>query len=152
MKITKLLCLFLLVMLITNSCKKKSTWDTSLHQAAWSGDIEKVKKLIARWANVNAKDWSGDTPLHKAARIGHTNIAELLIKRGAYVNPKGFKDNTPLHNAARGGYEDVSRLLIAYGADPNIQNEDGDTPIALPSLASLVDDLAQSGRGLIIVR
>ena len=30
-------------------------------------------------------------------------------------------------------------------------NEDGDTPIALPSLASLVDDLGQSGRGLIMV-
>ncbi len=73
-----------------------------LHKAADKGNLAKVERLIAKGANVNAKDTKlGATPLHYAAKKGHTAIAELLIAKGANVNAKIKNGLTPLHGAAR---------------------------------------------------
>ena len=42
--------------------------------------------LIAKGADVNAKDEFGYTPLHHAAWNGRTEIDEMLIADGADVN------------------------------------------------------------------
>ena len=63
------------------SCSFSTT--PELHKAIKTGDIEQVKQLIAKGADVNATDNKGETPLHFAAVFGHTAIAELLIIKGA---------------------------------------------------------------------
>ena len=50
--------------------------------AAKSGDIEKVRELLDRGADVNSRDKDGLTPLHAAALAGHTEAAALLRQRG----------------------------------------------------------------------
>ena len=50
-----------------------------LHEAAEWGEIKKVKRLLAKKAEVNARNDSGYTPLHMAARSGSPEIVTLLL-------------------------------------------------------------------------
>ena len=99
--------------------EKDDLWGrTPLHIAAEEGHKEIAELLIAKGADVNAKDSVGFTPLHEAAFYGQNEIAELLIAKGADVNAKD--DNfvgTPLHRAAYYGQKEIAELLIASGAD-----------------------------------
>jgi hypothetical protein len=103
--------------------------DRELLDAASDGDAARVKELLRKGANVNARDESGHTPLHHAAYRGHAEVAELLLERGADVNARDKDGHTPLHWAAAEGYADVARLLLERGADPSIRDRDGRTPL-----------------------
>ena len=77
--------------------------------------------LIAKGADVNAKNEDSWTSLHFAAE-GHKSkkeIAKLLIDKGADVNAKGKYEETPLHQAAFWAKSEIAELLIAKGADVN---------------------------------
>ena len=58
----------------------------SIHEGAYTGNIEVVKQHIAAGTNVNAKSRNGKTPLLSAAIQGNKEIAKLLIAEGSYVN------------------------------------------------------------------
>jgi ankyrin repeat protein len=47
---------------------------TDLHSAARDGDVERVKKLLEKGANPNARTEAGLTPLHEAASWGHVEL------------------------------------------------------------------------------
>jgi ankyrin repeat protein len=89
-----------------------------------AASAEKVKLLIERGADVNAKAKSGYTPLMAAASYGNTlEAARQLVAAGALVNMKG-KDKTPMNaspllHAVVSGEADKVRMLLAQGADPN---------------------------------
>jgi len=53
-----------------------------LHYAAAWGHKEAAELLIAKGANVNAKNDDGETPLDWAIIRKHTEIADLLRKHG----------------------------------------------------------------------
>jgi hypothetical protein len=105
--------------------------DTSIHHAAWDGNIETVKQHLADGTDVNAKMGDGRTPLYSAANQGQKEIVELLIAEGADVNAKDDNGSTPLHGAAVGGSKEVGELLIAKGADVNAKQKGGGTPLDL---------------------
>jgi hypothetical protein len=54
-----------------------------LHKAAPAGNINQVKSLISKGADVNAKDNKCYTSLWYAKDKGHTKLVELLRKHGA---------------------------------------------------------------------
>lgn len=54
-----------------------------LHQAAWHGDLQKLKSLIASGANLDARDSRGRTPLHVATFARQREAITLLAKAGA---------------------------------------------------------------------
>jgi len=56
--------------------------------AAKKGDVEGVKSLIAKGANVNARTNYGATALHFAADRGHLEVVKALVEAGADVNAK----------------------------------------------------------------
>lgn len=92
----------------------------SLHQAAADGDIEQVKSLISKGADINAKDEDGDTALHIAIDHGRQDVVKPLLDKGADINTKTrYGGRTPLHQACLRGQTDTAELLIAKGADVN---------------------------------
>ena len=62
--------------------------ESSIHEAAYNGNIQAVKQHLAAGTDVNAKNGFGSTPLHSATLNGHKEIAKLLIAKGADVNAK----------------------------------------------------------------
>ena len=59
--------------------------DEALHEAAEGGDLYTVKYLVARGADVDARNVDGDTALHDAAYNGHLDVVEFLVGSGASV-------------------------------------------------------------------
>ncbi len=116
---------------------------TPLHCAARYGHKEVAELLIAKGADINAKDTRGRTPtdlainqgrkelakllaskgsdvsLHTAAYIGDLQRVEKFIDGGTNVDAKDQKGQTALHYAAKVGQIAVAKLLIANGADVN---------------------------------
>jgi ankyrin repeat protein len=92
---------------------------TPLHCASsWSNKKEVVELLIAKGADVNAKDDQGyylETPLHKAAFWGNTEIIEFLIAKGADVNAKSSSNSTPLDKTYASGETETANLLRKHG-------------------------------------
>jgi ankyrin repeat protein len=102
----------------------------SLHQAAKDGDLEQVKSLIDKGADINAKDEKGQTPLHFAARHGYREVAKLLIAQGADVNASMTDAPwTPLLDAACTGQTQVVKLLLQHGAKVDAGDALGYTPL-----------------------
>ena len=104
---------------------------TALHWAAFTGQEDVVEFLIAKGADVNAKDERGLTALRRACGKGHQEVVSLLIASGADVNAKYPDGRTPLHRAAEKGYKEVVELLIANGADVDVKTEKGQTAMSL---------------------
>jgi ankyrin repeat protein len=102
---------------------------SELFDAVKRGDTARVKELIEKGVDVNARDKDDWAPLDIAAYNGYASVAELLIKNGADVNARDNKGFTPLHFAAYNGHVDVAELLLKHGADLNAKNNDGWTPL-----------------------
>jgi hypothetical protein len=69
--------------------------NTALHYAAREGNIEIVRLLLDRRANVNMRSSNGLTPLHLALRYGFLDIARLLIDYGANRDIQDDEGKTP---------------------------------------------------------
>ena len=94
--------------------------------AAFTGRLNKVKRLVNAGADVNAEDKYKRTALHNAASMLITNmfkvktenriaIAEVLIENGADINARSDKGLTALGIAAIAGNSDIARLLESKG-------------------------------------
>lgn len=102
-----------------------------LHQAAATGDVTEVARLIADGEDVAAVDDSQFTPLHLASQQGHLGVAKVLVNAGAPVNARDSYGNTPLWRAVfafQGGDPELIRLLLEAGADPDIKNNTDRSP------------------------
>ena len=92
-------------------------------------DASKIKYLIERGADVNAKEEYGNTPLHWASIENHIELAKLLIERGADVNAKRNDGETPLHQASWKNRIETAKLLLERGADLEAKCNRGKTPL-----------------------
>jgi ankyrin repeat protein len=129
---------------------------TPLHAAAYEGHKDVAELLLAKGADVNAKNIIGQTPLDLAAGNDHKDIMDLLMAHKADVNihdaaaggymkivsamiqqnpallsSDDIYGNSPLHCAAARGHIDVSALLLANRADVNAKDKGGSTPLHL---------------------
>ncbi len=59
---------------------------TGLHAATAKGDIEAIKNLAAKGADINARDGHGRTPVMVAAHLQNHKTAKALIDLGANLN------------------------------------------------------------------
>jgi len=103
--------------------------ETPLTKAAAAGELETVRTLIAKGADVQARNKKGDTPLHVACEKGHLAVARYLVEHGAPVDGKGYFEKTPLHVAAGEGHVEVAEFLIAKGAKLESKHQNEMTPL-----------------------
>ena len=123
--------------------------DTALHAAAFSYDTAMARELVARGANIRARNRRGAEPLHAATMGGpgaaHWNPTQQrtvilsLVEAGADPNAKAAGGVTPLHRAVRNRCSAAVEALLSVGADPHLANDSG----------SIASDLAHwtTGRG-----
>lgn len=120
-----------------------------LHEAAATGDLELLEKLLVSGADRSAKDTKhGNTPLHEAAWRGYSRCVKALceLPKGpkeiekSKSKEKGIVHKTfgslhsallgirnsggfsPLHLAAQNGHNQSCREILLAGANPNVQN------------------------------
>ena len=101
----------------------------NLIAAAFKGDINTVRSLLNKGADVNRKNKYGTTALQQAVVMNHKHVVKLLIEKGADVNAKNNEGNTILINAAWSSSKDIIKLLIEKGADVNAKNNRGGTAL-----------------------
>jgi len=87
---------------------------------AESGNLEELKRALAKGLNINTRDENSCTLLHWAAVQGQLDVCEHLVKHGIDINAVNDYGSTALHLSAQKDRLDVARLLIEYGANKNL--------------------------------
>lgn len=95
---------------------KASGFDGSLIESCSKGNLEEVKKLIAKGMDVNQHDYDNRTPLHLAASEGHLELVKFLLSKGANIDSIDRFGNSPLADALRQGKKLVAQHLESLGA------------------------------------
>ncbi|KAI0076177.1 ankyrin, partial [Panus rudis PR-1116 ss-1] len=103
------------------------------HYAASKARVDIGKLLVARGADINARDKANQTPLHRAATTGSTGLINILLhppegSPKTRLNTGDRVGNTPLHLAMESAHAEAACLLIEAGADRTRENIDGQTP------------------------
>jgi ankyrin repeat protein len=107
-----------------------SSLDEAILKAAREGDSTYLQELLAKGANVNARDDYGNTPIIFASEQGHLQSVELLLRAGADVNARtSFNLLSALMLAARHGYLEIVKILHERGGEVEVQNLAGYTPL-----------------------
>jgi ankyrin repeat protein len=118
--------------------------DTALHMAAAANHSRVAEELIAKRADVRARNRRGAEPLHYAVDVGpnspvwspadQTAIIAMLVRAGADPNARDKSGVSPLHRAVRNRCAAAVSALIKGGADPCVPNKSGSTPMLLATL------------------
>jgi ankyrin repeat protein len=90
--------------------------NTPLILAATKKNIQIIKILIDKNANVNYQNIGGATALHVASRNGNIDIARLLLSANADVNIKDAYGYTPILRAIMNSDIEMFLMLIEFGA------------------------------------
>ncbi|HEY0878695.1 MAG TPA: ankyrin repeat domain-containing protein [Zeimonas sp.] len=96
--------------------------ETAAMLAALQGNLEIVRLLVDKGAEVNRPGW---TPLHYAAVSGNVDLLRYLLERNAYIDAQSPNRSTPLMMSARHDRVDAARMLVEAGADPTPHNDAG---------------------------
>ncbi len=123
--------------------------DDQLHKAAHVGDLAKVKTMLAKGVDPDARDSYGGTALHAAMFQNNMEVVALLLANKFSPNAQGPRNGyTPLHDAVWANNVPAAKLLLASGAKLDIKGKDGMTPLEKAvaenktSMAQLLKDAA----------
>jgi quinoprotein dehydrogenase-associated probable ABC transporter substrate-binding protein len=113
-----------------------------LSNAVVADDLDRVKFLVSKGADVNKVDAQGWTPLQSAARQRHDHMAKLLLELGADPN---LGTPTPLVAALMRDHVPTVKVLVEKGADIEKPGQDGFKPLPL----AIAEDKYESAKALI---
>lgn len=112
--------------------------DPPLHQAAYLGNLEVVRKLLDEGVSPNLGNHFGDTALHSALRGAHYDVAGFLLSRGADVNQPDRLGTRGAETFSRSrGYVQI-QWLLDHGLDRSFRFFNGENELFR---AAQVDDV-----------
>jgi glutaminase len=79
--------------------------------AAYQGDLNEIRRLVARGVDLNEKDYDGRTCLHLAAAEGRMDVVKFLLAKNVYLTPNDRWQHTPIDEAKRSGHTEMVSLL-----------------------------------------
>ncbi|HQF54674.1 MAG TPA: ankyrin repeat domain-containing protein [Fibrobacteria bacterium] len=103
----------------------KQGGQTALHMAAMNGKVDIISVLIARGAQVDAKDDNNSTPLMMAAMGGQLDAVKALLAQGAKIEAQNKLGENALHIAGAHGRMEVVKELIDRGANVKAATNNG---------------------------
>ncbi|MES1206506.1 MAG: ankyrin repeat domain-containing protein [Pseudomonadota bacterium] len=112
------------------SNEERRALDQQMVQAAFVCDLMRVRTLLARGADPDARDEDGRTPIFSALLGGSVALLGLLLESRADVNARDGRGATALHLAAEEVLPEAATLLIGRDADVDLRDEEGNTPLA----------------------
>ncbi|HKR21766.1 MAG TPA: ankyrin repeat domain-containing protein, partial [Pyrinomonadaceae bacterium] len=111
--------------------------DEQLIRAVALNEVDDVKSLITKGADVNARDFADTTPITYAVRAyrpaNDATVITLLLKQGANPNVEVRCRLTPLIYAVERGDAKVVELLLNHGANVNAGTPEGFTALMAAS-------------------
>jgi uncharacterized protein len=109
--------------------KQQARLNQQLIDAAWNNDLRRARSLIARGADVNAKDNTVQSAYLISTSEGYLELLNLTLKHGADVDSKDSFNGTGLIRAADRGHADIAGRLIQAGVKINHINNLGWTAL-----------------------
>ncbi|MEJ2581996.1 MAG: ankyrin repeat domain-containing protein, partial [Acidobacteriota bacterium] len=114
--------------------------ERALMEAAYVGNLDSVRRLVADGTSVDAIDAERRTPLMFAAFNGHFPVVEFLLDAGAEIDAKDGNGRTALMYASSGPFAETVELLLKKGANVNVQGTlEGFTPLMTAAAEGLLD-------------
>jgi len=107
----------LLLTFLTSPLIHGDASESPLIAAATTGDVIRVKALLADKSDVDIRDKDGWTPLHLAVANGHKEIVEVLLANKADMNAQNKEGLTPLHVVSK---REIAELLLANKATVDV--------------------------------
>jgi len=119
---------------------------TLLHLASYCDQVEVVRLIVnrdadinIRDADINIRDAKKNTALHYAAESCSVGIIKLLIDKGMSVNLTNTENSTPLHISVQFGHLDAMKALVGEGATIDNTNEYGLTALMIAAIRCRFD-------------
>jgi ankyrin repeat protein len=94
------------------SAKEQARLNEQLIAAAWDNDLRRARALIARGADVNAKDNTVQSAYLISTSEGYLELLDLTLRYGADVDSKDSFNGTGLIRAADRGHADIAGRLV----------------------------------------
>ena len=107
------------------SAAQQRALDVQLREASWANDVDRAARLIARGADVNAKDETQQSAYLIATSEGYLDLLNLTLAHEARVDDKDSWNGTGLIRAAERGHALVVGRLLQAGIDRNHVNRIG---------------------------
>ena len=114
-----------------NATYGDSNGNNALNYAAYEGDADLVRLLLAHGADLGVRNNEGWDPIIFAVFKGRTECVRVLLEAGADANRRTPTGSTLLMVAAMFGHTDIIRALVSAGADMHATNPDGYTALYL---------------------
>lgn len=119
--------------------KIKFSLGTVFLSAVTSGDVEEVKKLLAKGADINHQNVDGLTALHQACIDENYDLVNFLVDHGARLDIRDNEGWSALHAAASCGSVEIAQCLLDHGADVSAVNNEGELPLDLAEEEDMED-------------
>jgi len=97
-----------------------------IYKVIQQGNLNLLKVLKEKGADINIRDRDGKTPLSVASWNGYKEIVKYLVKNGAYIN---YGLHPPLCEAAYSGETEILKILLENGGDVNFRDEEKRSPL-----------------------
>ncbi len=127
-------------------------FSAELHNAAVSGDLVQIKKLLSTGYDIesldseptSAHEWPKGTALHWAAKSGKISVVKYLIDTGANLNTRTYAGDcmvveTPLDYALWNGQKEIVVMLLDAGADVESAGHNFHWPLQIAASMGAID-------------